>query len=243
MLSRLSFVSLASLLTGALLVGASAAESTVTLTAIRSEEEALIAQAESGVITIPQQVRSLPGQLDDVPVFNSNSPEIIESDGILLSTFPKRGKAHPRAHLDYAFNGRFDVFSHHVARGQDDRDTRTVYEAIIVHNPGGRPVTLSVRDGASHISQESPWNEIASGSSNLYSNNFSGPGSRVMNDVLRDRRQPVFPAQVTIPPRQSHLLLNAPIPLRRLNVPTDGTLPPGSELTPPPGGGGGGGGG
>lgn len=196
--------------------------------------EAILAQSQGEIITIEQEVRSLPGGLDSVPVFNSNSPEIIESDGILLSTFPSRGKSDPSAHLNYTFDGRFDVFSHHVARGVDDRDTRTVYEAIVVHNPGNRPVTLTVRDGATHISQESPWNEIESGSNNLYSNNFSGPGSRVMNDVLRDRRQATFPSSVTIPPRQSHLLLNAPIPLRRLSVPTDGTLAPGSELTPPP---------
>ena len=197
-----------------------------------AEQAQLVAQAD--VITIPQEVRSLPGGLDNVPVFNSNSPEIISSDGILLSTFPSRVKSDPSAHLDYTFNGRFDVFSHHVARGQDDRDTRTVYESILVHNPGNRPVTLTIRDGASHISQESPWNEIATGTSNLYSNNFSGPGSRVMNDVLRGRRQSSLPAQVTIPAGESHLLLNAPIPLRRLNVATDGTLPPGSPITPPP---------
>ncbi len=194
----------------------------------------LVAQAAGNVITIPQEVRSLPGGLDNVPVFNSNSPEIIQSDGILLSTFPNRGKSDSSAHLNHAFHGRFDIFSHHVARGQNDTDTRTIYEAILVHNPGSSPVTLSIRDGASYISQESPWNEIASNSSNLYSNNFSGPGSRVMNDVLRDRRQSVFPDQVTIPAGESHLLLNAPIPLRRLNVATDGTLPPGSEITPPP---------
>lgn len=204
----------------------------LSLTGIPPQEQ--VAQAQGDVITLPQEVRSLPGGLDNVPVFNSNSPEIIEGDGILLSTFPSRGKSDPSAHLNVAFDGRFDIFSHHVARGQDDRDTRTVYEAIIVHNPGKRAVTLNIRDGASHISQESPWNEIASGSSNLYSNNFSGPGSRVMNDVLRDRRQPSLPDQVTIGPGQSHLLLNAPIPLRRLNVATDGTLPPGSEITPPP---------
>lgn len=204
----------------------------LSLTGMPPQEQ--VAQAQGDVITLPQEVRSLPGGLDNVPVFNSNSPEIIEGDGILLSTFPSRGKSDPSAHLNVAFDGRFDIFSHHVARGQDDRDTRTVYEAIIVHNPGKRAVTLNIRDGASHISQESPWNEIASGSSNLYSNNFSGPGSRVMNDVLRDRRQPSLPNQVTIGPGQSHLLLNAPIPLRRLNVATDGTLPPGSEITPPP---------
>ncbi len=193
-----------------------------------------IAQNKSDTVTIEQEVRPLPGSLDRVPVFNSNSPEIIESDGILLSTFPPNGKSAPSAHLNYPLNGRFDIFSHHVAKGQDDRDDRTIYEGIIVHNPGDRAITLSVREGASYISQESPWNEIASGSSNLYSDNFSGPGSRVVNDVLRDRRHSAFPTQVTIAPHTSHLLLNAPIPLRRLNVPTDGTHPPGSAITPPP---------
>ncbi|PZO12044.1 MAG: hypothetical protein DCF25_18340 [Leptolyngbya foveolarum] len=193
-----------------------------------------LAQADGNVITVPQEVRSLPGSLNNVPVFNSNSPEIIEGDGILLSTFPSRDKRDPDAHLDYTFNGRFEIFSHHVARGTDDRDTRTMYEGIMVHNPGDRPVTLTIRNGASHISQESPWSEIDTNSSNLYSNNFSGPGSRVMNEVLRGRRQASLPSQVTIPPKESHLLLNAPIPLRRLSVPTDGRLAPGSELTPPP---------
>ena len=193
-----------------------------------------IAQRESNVITIPQEVRPLPGELDAVPVFNSNSPEIIESDGILLSTFPSRGKGAPSAHLNYPLEGRFDIFSHHVARGDDDQDDRTVYHGILVHNPADQAITLSIREGASYISQESPWNEIASGTSNLYSDNFSGPGSRVVNDILRDRRQVVLPNQVTIAPRTTHLLLNAPIPLRRLSVPTDGTHPSGSIITPPP---------
>ncbi|EDX84975.1 hypothetical protein S7335_2674 [Synechococcus sp. PCC 7335] len=189
---------------------------------------------ESSVITVPQEVRPLPGGLDTVPVFNSNSPEIIESDGILLSTFPPSGKRAPSAHLNYPLSGRFDIFSHHVAKGQDDRDDRTVYHGILVHNPEDQAITLSIREGASYLSQESPWNEIASGTSNLYSNNFSGPGSRVVNDVLRDRRHRALPDQVTIAPRTTHLLLNAPIPLRRLNVPTDGTHPSGSTITPPP---------
>lgn len=39
-----------------------------------------------------QQVRSLPGSLDNVPVFNSNSPELVLREGILLSTFPRKTK-------------------------------------------------------------------------------------------------------------------------------------------------------
>lgn len=54
----------------------------------------LLAQATPPVneIVQPQQVRPLPGQLDKIPVFNSNSPELILNEGILLSTFPKTNK-------------------------------------------------------------------------------------------------------------------------------------------------------
>lgn len=54
----------------------------------------LIAQ-QAQTIAVPQTVRPLPGSLDNVPVFNSNSPELIQTDGILLSTFPPGGKASP----------------------------------------------------------------------------------------------------------------------------------------------------
>lgn len=37
----------------------------------------------------PQVVRPLPGSLDKIPVFNSNSPELVQTEGILLSTFPQ----------------------------------------------------------------------------------------------------------------------------------------------------------
>ncbi|NEO28617.1 MAG: DUF3370 family protein, partial [Kamptonema sp. SIO4C4] len=40
------------------------------------------------VIVRPQDIRPLPGQLNEVPVLNSNNPEVIYSDGILVSTFP-----------------------------------------------------------------------------------------------------------------------------------------------------------
>ena len=180
-----------------------------------------------------QEVRPLPGRLDDVPVFNSNSPELIENDGILLSTFPARGKAEPAAHLDYAFEGRFDIFAHHVVRARDDRDTRTRYLGLVVHNPSNRPVTLSFREAASYLSQEAPWYGRNDVEFNLASNQFSGPGSRLMNEILRDRRQSFWPDQITIPPRATHLLMNAPLPVRRLSVATDGSLTAGNELLPP----------
>ena len=71
----------------------------------------LLAQASTiaaaSEVVIPQEVRALPGELDKFPVFNSNSPEIVKSEGILLSTFPETGKQSPDAHLNYALSGRF----------------------------------------------------------------------------------------------------------------------------------------
>ena len=49
----------------------------------------------------PQIVRPLPGKLDAVPVFNSNSPEQVQTEGILLSTFPSSGKRVKAAHLNF----------------------------------------------------------------------------------------------------------------------------------------------
>ena len=206
----------------------------VELSAAGSFDRDLIAENTiQEIIPHIQEVRPLPGALDDVPVFNSNSPELIENEGILLSTFPTRGKAEPSAHLDYAFEGRFDIFDHHVVRARDDSDTRTRYIGIVVHNPSNRPVTLSFREAASYLSQEAPWYGRNDVEVNLASNQFSGPGSRLMNDILRDRRQPFWPDEITIPPRQSHLLMNAPLPVRRLAVSTDGSLTAGNELLPP----------
>jgi len=83
----------------------------------------------------PQQVRVLPGQLDSIPVFNSNSPEVVQTEGILLSTFPPEGKQVAFAHLNFPFKGPFDLFAHHIAKAKNREETRTLFQGIIVHNP------------------------------------------------------------------------------------------------------------
>jgi hypothetical protein len=183
-----------------------------------------IAQAPAEIVR-PQEVRPLPGGLDTVPVFNSNSPELVLEPGILLSTFSPAGMAHPDAHLDYALSGRFDIFAHHVARAPEPDDLTSLYLGIVVHNPGREPVTVTTLQGASYLSQpdapffaiddfieHSPWTPA-----------FAGPGSRVAGDFLAGRSQSDrFPTQVIIPPGQSTLLLNEPIPVRTLEPPLNG---------------------
>lgn len=182
------------------------------------------APPEPQEIVVPQAVRSLPGQLDRVPVFNSNSPELVQSEGILLSTFPPEGMADPAAHLDFAFTGRFDLFAHHVYRANDPEDLRSLYLGVLVYNPGETPATINILHGASYLSQpDAPFLTLPSVVENPLGEVFAGPGSRVTNEVLRNQRQAdLLPPQVVIPPGEYGLLLNVPIPVAELDPPLNG---------------------
>ncbi|MEO0395697.1 MAG: DUF3370 domain-containing protein [Cyanobacteria bacterium P01_A01_bin.137] len=175
-------------------------------------------------IVRPQEVRPLPAQLDTVPVFNSNSPELVGNPGILLSTFPPEGMGQPEAHLDFAFEGRFDVFAHHVYRADDPDDLRSMYVAILVHNPEVETVTVNVLHGASYLSQpDAPFVSLPSAVPFSPRNPvFAGPGSRVMGDLIQGRRQATLPSQLVVPPGASALLLNAPIPVAEFDPPING---------------------
>jgi hypothetical protein len=171
----------------------------------------------------PQVVRPLPGQLDQVPVFNSNSPELVLEEGILLSTFPPQSKQQPSAHLDFPFQGRFDIFVHHVAKAPKPDDLRTLYVGIILHNPGKKPVVVDVLQAASFLSQpDAPFVDLPSWVENPSGSIYAGPGSRVTDTVLRGQRQSDWPAQLIIAPGQSQILMNLPIPVRTLTPPLNG---------------------
>ncbi len=171
----------------------------------------------------PQQVRPLPGKLDNVPVFNSNSPELVLKEGILLSTFPSRGKKRSDSHLNFGFKGRFDIFAHHVAKASKPDNLRTLYLGIILHNPTSQPVTVDVLHAASYLSQpDAPFIDLPSQKTNIIGKVFAGPGSRVMSDILRTGRQSILPAQLIIPGRESRMLFNAPIPVKELEPPING---------------------
>jgi len=75
----------------------------------------------------PQPVRPLPGELDGVLMFNSNSPEVVQQEGILLSTFPPQGKRTPQAHLNLPLSGQFTLFAHHIFRTNDPENTPTLF--------------------------------------------------------------------------------------------------------------------
>ncbi|NCJ05591.1 DUF3370 family protein [Synechococcales cyanobacterium C] len=165
----------------------------------------------------PQEVRALPGELDTVPVFNSNSPEVVRQSGILLSTFPPQGKRHPQAHLNYPFRGRFDVFAHHVARADRPDDTPTIYNGILLYNPSrSQSVTIDILQAASFLgTPDAPFVSLPTLVANDLGRVFSGPGSRVVDQVLRGQRQTHWPARMTLRPGHSEMLINLPIPVPR----------------------------
>ncbi|MEM7119360.1 MAG: DUF3370 family protein, partial [Chloroflexota bacterium] len=187
---------------------------------------ALIAQApapEPEIVTMPQEVRTLPGTLDQTLVFNSNSPEVVQEEGILLSTFPKVGMSVPDAHLEQVFNGRFDLFAHHIAKALSDTDLRTLYLGVIVHNPGDQPVRLDVLQSASYLSQpDAPFVKLDSIQDNPNGEVFAGPGDRATNDILRGQRQQTWPTTLTLEPGAYQMLLNVPIPVKDLEPPING---------------------
>lgn len=156
-------------------------------------------------------VRPLPGQLDDIPVFNSNSPEVVSTEGILLSTFPTQGIAFPQAHLNQSLEGRFDFFSHHISRPTGE--PRTLYQGVMVYNAGPRPVTLNVKQAVSYLnSNEAPFVDLPPRLEDPAGQIFSGPGSRLAGDMIRGVNQPHFPSQIVIQPRELRMLAVMPIP-------------------------------
>ncbi len=166
-------------------------------------------------LVYPQEVRPLPGSLDAVPVFNSNSPEVVRKSGILLSTFPSQGKRHPTAHLNFPFQGRFDVFSHHIVKTDHPRKTPTFYKGILLYNPSQtKTVTINVMQAASYLgTPDAPYVNLPPIAANDVGRLFSGPGGRTADQVLRGRRQTHWPSRIELKPRQSKMLANLPIPV------------------------------
>jgi hypothetical protein len=165
-------------------------------------------------------IKSLPGSLDQIPVFNSNSPEWVKAEGILLSTFSPEGKTNPEAHLNYNFQGRFDIFAHHFSH--TPKDLKTLYIGIIIHNPTRKKVSVTTLQAASYLMQDAPFSKQPNRVEDPEGTTYSGPGARAVAEVLRGKRQSDFPAQIVLKPGESKLLLNHPIPVKNLAKPVNG---------------------
>lgn len=168
-------------------------------------------------------LRPLPGALNEVKVFNSNSPEMVLEHGILLSTFPFEQMAHPECHLNSAFNGDFDLFAHHVTKAESDSDERVLWLGFIVGNPSNKKVRVKVLSGATYLSQpDAPFVTLPDLSSNDDGKIYAGPGDRVANDVLHGSSPTFLPKSIDIPAGQNKLLVALPLPVRKLRPALNG---------------------
>lgn len=179
--------------------------------------------AESAKFSVAQQVRPLPGRLDEIPVINSNSPEVVRTEGILLSTFPPDGKATAQAHLNAPLQGRFDLFFHHIANGIKANDRRTLWIACLLGNAGSHKVTVKTLQAASYLSQpEAPFVDLPAVVANKHGKIYAGPGDRVTLDFLQQRHSHGWPDKVTLKVGEEKLLFALPLPVRKLDQPLNG---------------------
>lgn len=167
-----------------------------------------------GFDVIPMELRPLTGGLNNTPTFNSNSPELVKTEGILLSTFPPAGKRVGSAHLDFAFEGQFDIFSHHIYRAETEAELQSCYQGILLHNPTAEAVTVRVSAAASYLgTPDAPFIDLPEQKDNSDGDIYSGPGSRTTGAILRGERMEQFPAEFIIESGKNYLLMNEAIPL------------------------------
>ena len=142
-------------------------------------------------------VRPLPGGLDGRLVVNSNHPEIVRGPGIALSTLPWSGAAHQDVMLD----GPFEVFAHHQNRSQ-----RSLYQAVVLHNPGPEPVRVAIGPSASYVTRDAPYRDTAADiADDPHGRLTSGPGDFVATALLRGERA-IAAEAVTLAPGETRLL-------------------------------------
>ena len=167
-----------------------------------------------------QQVRPLPGSLDSVLMVNDNNPELIQNDGILLSTFPGQSDGSISAQL----NGRFDLFSHHVYAGDEEGSLKsTLWLALLVAPVGGNPVELTLLNGSTSLSQatedgqtQSPFLPLPTLMAETTDVVASGPGSRVAGDLLAGRTAQEFgQTQWQLKPGQPTAVMVLPVPVAK----------------------------
>lgn len=147
------------------------------------------ARAASAAHRVP--VVALPGALDSTPVLNSNHPEILHGPGIAVSTLPGPGEAH----LDYAFRGPFEVFTHH-----QNRSGRDLYQALVLHNPSDKAVKVSVGASAATVTDQAPYRDHgAVPARDPFNWRASGPGDVAAGRFLHGRQAIAGPTLLLAP--------------------------------------------
>lgn len=173
--------------------------------------------AQTYLMTYPYEIQPLPGGLNNTLVANSNSPEVIKSEGILMSTFPKEEKKFADAHLDLVFKGKFDIFTHHIAVEREIGDFTNVYQCLLIQNATNKEITLKVNSSAKYATgPDAGFIKLPDFIKNDQGKVFSGPGDRVSQDILRGKTyQSYSEGLIKIQPHDFYILMNDKIPISR----------------------------
>jgi hypothetical protein len=191
--------------------------------AIGTCKAAVFAQELPKTVEQPCEIRPLPGSLDDVLMFNSNSPEIVQEEGILLSTFPPERMSNPSAHLNQTLDGEFNLFAHHINSASSGDKPRTLFVAALVNNPGRKKVKVKIVKAASYVSQpDAPFIKLSDLEENPKGTIYAGPGDRVMNDLLRGKRQAGWRRSISLGAGKTEVLFNLPIEVRPIKPALNG---------------------
>ncbi|HEY9720800.1 MAG TPA: DUF3370 family protein, partial [Oscillatoriaceae cyanobacterium] len=162
------------------------------------------------VLALREQVYPLPGGLDGTLVFNSNSPEVVTTPGVLLSTLPP-APGQEGVFLNQPFQGDFSVFSHHIARNAT-QGAHLLYLGLIASNRGKKPVHLSLVHGASYLTQpQAPFRLLPTVISDPLGYGYAGPGDRVATELLHGE-SPMVPNTSVVMPDGQVLVYNLPVP-------------------------------
>mgnify|MGYP003384290975 CR=1 FL=1 len=183
---------------------------------VHSQESAEIKSIE---IKRESDIRPLSGSLDNRLFVNSNSPEIVRQEGILLSTFPQSGKANPAAHLNLPLEGNFMLFSHHINKAEEGERPKTLHIVALIHNPDPKQKnSVKILSGASYLSQpDAPFKALPAMEDNPEGLIYAGPGDRITDDYLFGKRNYEFTKSITLKPLETKILFNLPIPVRKLS--------------------------
>jgi hypothetical protein len=184
-------------------------------------------EGQPQTIPLPHQVQPLRGQFNATPVLHSNQPEVVRSEGILISTAfgtstYRRGQSQQLiANPLFTFNGPFGIHVHHIYRPKDptrmgDRWRRgLLHIGVIGINPSYLPVTVQFPAGMIHSSFDQAYLPTLMGvADNSDRRLASGPGDATALALLSGQRDQRIPQQVQIPPYSRQLLVELPLAAR-----------------------------
>lgn len=190
-----------------------------------SHEVAVAANETNGQLNNKKiQVRAVKGSLDNVPMFNSNCPEVVTGEGILLSTLSPVGKAVPENHLGYTFHdGPFSIFFHHLNKQPAIQARKVLYLTLLAYNPAraGRPSSqvakIKLSEKASFLSQpDAPFYERPVLAFDAENKLYAGPGDRVCADFLHGTAKLSPEKTFEIQPGEYAVLEHLPVPVKGL---------------------------